>query len=437
MEYTTKNKYMKRLYASEFILSSALGMIPLMTVLSFLMSSMSESTFYYALILALYNICTTLPKIYVANNMSNKKNTFSYLFSLRVIQIILWMCMSLIFVIFDGSMKYVFLFCLFYLAYAVVKGSVDVLNIDIYSKVIPRSNIGKFFGLKYSLNSFAEFSGALLLASIFKFLDIDTNYALIFLIVGVLDFISLIVLYLARVHINWVPAVTEDEVINKVDNCPIENKTLIVKIKNFVKRSNFYNNIIKANEIISTDPVFLSFLKANIVSIVGASVASFFIPYGVSVLGLTMANITFTNVLWLISKMLSSVVWGYVADTIGTKFVMIGSRVSLLCSYILAISLKSVNIFYLIIILHGFSSSALVIMAQNIFIEISGNKGALYAAINSFVCMPFFVIMPLVSSFLSENIGYVYSFLLSSIPLIISIIMMFRVKISKNKESNM
>lgn len=437
MEYSNKSKYMKRLYISEFILSSALGMIPLMTVLSFLMSSMSDSTFSYALILALYNICTTLPKIYVANNMSNKKNTFNYLFSLRVIQVTLWMCMSFIFVVFDGSMKYVFLFCLVYLAYAVVKGSIDVLNIDIYSKVIPRSSIGKFFGLKYSLNSFAEFSGALLLAYIFKFLDIDTNYALIFLIVGVLDFISLIILYFARVHINWVPSVTNDGVVNKVCNDPIENKTFIEKTKIFILRSSFYSNLTKAKEVISTDPVFFSFLKANVVSIIGASVASFFIPYGVSVLGLTIANITFTNVLWLISKMFSSVIWGYVADTIGTKFVMIGSRVCLLCSYMLAISLKSINVFYLIIILHGFSSSALVIMAQNIFIEISGNKGALYAAINSFVCMPFFVIMPLVSSFLSENIGYVYSFLLSSIPLIISIIMMFRVKTSKNKEINM
>ena len=63
MSTLIKPKYIKYFYLSDFSISFALGMIPLMTVLSYLISSLSTSTFGYALMLALYNIATALPKM--------------------------------------------------------------------------------------------------------------------------------------------------------------------------------------------------------------------------------------------------------------------------------------------------------------------------------------------------------------------------------------
>lgn len=438
--------YLKFFYISEFLISSALGMIPLMTILSFMLSSLSNSSFAYAIVLALYNISTTVPKMYVAKNLSGKSNTFKYLLSLRSVQLMVWLCMSLLFVFNEGQSYLIVIFCVLYLIYAVVKGSMDVLNIDIYSRLIDRNNLGKFFGYKYSLNSLAEFIGAVILVGLFERLHIN-NYAVIFMCVFILDLLSFCTLFYIR---NKCKLSDEAEIgvqsFQISDNVCVSNgifytsgdvvackKGLLSRVFSYIR---VYLSALKEDVrlIIKSDLVYSRFLKINIISILGASVASFFIPYATDRLQLTMTYISIANVIWLVSKVVSSVLWGYIVDLVGSKYAMIGSRVALLCSYLLAINLKNTYMFYLIMILHGVSSSALVLMAQNIFIEISGNKGALYSAINSVVCMPFFMVMPLVTSFLSENFGYKVSFMISMIPLIISVIGMFGVKIKKIKK---
>ena len=142
-------KYIKFFYLSDFCLSLALGMIPLMTVLSYFISSLSTSTFAYALILALYNIASSYPKMYVAKNLSGKKNTFGTILKLKTVQIFIWLVISIIFFTVQNTTVKTALFCGLYLTYAFIKGSIEVLNIDIYSKVISSNILGKFFGYKH------------------------------------------------------------------------------------------------------------------------------------------------------------------------------------------------------------------------------------------------------------------------------------------------
>ena len=426
MTDTIKHKYIKYFYLSDFSVSLALGMIPLMTVLSYFISSLSTSTFSYAVMLALYNIFTSLPKVYVAKHLSNRANTFDSILKFKVAQITIWFLISIVFFFFPDSTNKVILFCSLYLIYAFTKGSIEVLNIDVYSKVLPSNKLGKFFGFKHSLNSLGEFIGAMTLVSLFNFLEIEINYGIIFMLVFLLDIISFSLLCILRgvVHLSD----TEDETLNKKspllapDEVQINKKGLRVLRKTYIEIS----------ATVSNDPVFKSFLVANVISIVGASVASFFIPYATDTLKLNMDSISLANAIWLVSKVVSAVFWGILVDIVGAKYTMIGSRLALLASYFIAIKLKNVQMFYLMLILHGISSSALVVMAQNIFIEISKKDSALYAAINSVICMPFFVLMPIMASFLSDTFGYVVSFEVSSIPLILSLILMNKVKL-KNK----
>lgn len=441
-----KNKrYLKYFYISEFLISSALGMIPLMTVLSYMLSTLSNSTLAYAVVLALYNVSTTIPKVFVAKTLSNRSTTFKSLLVLRGFQLLIWLSMSFLFSVNDGESIYIILFCALYLLYALIKGSVEVLNLDIYSRVISRTKLGKFYGFKYSLNSFAEFLGALILIPIFGQINIVSNYAPIFMIVFVLDALSFISIYTIKNRITLKDESTDTNYgITINDEIAISNGVIISKSsKNYSNgkmqlRKNLKhhkNNLLTLKEeiltILKTDSIYSSFIKANIISIIGASVASFFIPYGTDKLNLTLEYISIANVIWLVSKIISSIFWGYIVDLIGSKYVMMGSRIALVFSYILAINLNSVKIFYVMIFLHGISSSALVIMSQNIFIEISNNKGPLYSAINSVLCMPFFVVMPLFSSFVSENYGYNNAFKLSLIPLIISLFFMNKMDLRK------
>lgn len=441
MTQLINNRYLKFFYYSEFLISSALGMIPLMTVLSFMLSTLSHSTFAYAIVLALYNISTTMPKLYVAKNLSNKDSSFKSLLILRFFQLMVWLAMSTLFFINTGEHFYIVLFCFLYLIYAVIKGSVDVLALDIYSRVVPRENIGKFFGYKYSLNSFAEFFGAVILLAILAKFNLADNYSVVFFVVFILDIMSFSILAMMKSKVKLTSEVTSGGYGVKINDSVVVSNGLVISCTNSEEEKKMINYIksyidLLKDEVrfmVRTDSVFASFLKANVISIIGASVASFFIPYSTQVLNLTITYISISNILWLISKMVSSVIWGYVVDFIGSKYVMMGSRIALLLSYLIAINLNSVWMFYLMIILHGISSAALVIMGQNIFIELSGDKGPLYSAINSVVCMPFFVVMPLLSSFISENYGYKIAFVLSMIPLIISIAYMFKIKLKKKK----
>lgn len=189
-------RYIKFFYLSDFSISLALGMIPLVTVLSYVVSS--SSTFAYAILLALYNIFTTLPKMYVAKNLGGKKNTFNSIIKFKIIQMFIWLLISLVFFSMDNTPLKTSLFCILYLTYSLVKGSIDVLNIDVYSRLISSKKLGKFFGYKHSLNSLAEFFGAMMLVSLFEFLQIEVNYGIIFLIVFMLDFISTMMLCAIR-----------------------------------------------------------------------------------------------------------------------------------------------------------------------------------------------------------------------------------------------
>lgn len=439
MSQILNKRYLKFFYYSEFLISSALGMIPLMTVLSFMLSTLSNSSFAYAVVLALYNASTTIPKVYVAKNLSNKASSFTSLLILRSFQLMVWLCMSGLFLMDTREYFYIILFCVLYLVYAVIKGSVDVLTLDIYSRVVPRDNMGKFYGYKYSLNSFAEFFGAVILLAVLSRLNLADDYSVVFFVVFILDIMSFSMLLIVKNKVK----LTKDEYVDNYgiqinENVSVSNGIVIScsesQEKNFISYIKSYINLLRdeIKTMVVNDSVFASFLRANVISIIGASVASFFIPYGVQVLDLTITYVSIANIIWLISKMVSSVAWGYVVDFIGSKYVMMGSRVALLLSYLIAISLDNIVMFYLMIMLHGISSSALVIMGQNIFIELSGNKGPLYSAINSVVCMPFFVVMPLMASFISEHYGYKISFILSMIPLVVSIFYMFKIKLKKN-----
>ena len=424
MSTLIKPKYIKYFYLSDFSISFALGMIPLMTVLSYLISSLATSTFGYALMLALYNIATALPKMYVAKNLSNKKNTFNFILMFKILQIFVWLFISIVFFTFPNTNSKVWLFCSLYLIYAFTKGSTDILNIDVYSRVIPSEMLGKFFGYKHSFNSLGEFIGAMALVSLLNFLKIEMNYGIIFMLVFMLDLLSFIMLCAVKpvVKLHDVESSNEKSIVSNLNADTNSLKKAFNGIKNTCR---------EIYDVIHEDSNFKAFLIANIVSIIGASVASFFIPYGTDKLNLSMSTISVANALWLISKVVSAIAWGYVVDFVGAKYTMIGSRLALLLSYIIAIRLDSVFMFCMMLILHGISSSALVIMAQNIFIEIGKDKGPLYAAINSIICLPFFVLMPLVSSLLSEKVGYHSSFIISSIPLAISLLLMLRIKKKK------
>lgn len=423
-------KQIRFFYTSDFIMSTALGMIPLMTVLSFFVSSLSSSSIAYALVLALYNIATTLPKMFVAKNLVNRSNTFDVVLVMRFFQLLVWLMLGIGISISSSKFTSVIVLVVLYLLYASIKGATEVLNIDVYSRVINGKNIGKFFGYKNSFNSLAEFIGAISLVYIFKFLNIDMNYSLIFMGVFTLDLFSYIVLLCSRKFVNKelrnvgnISKKKENlfEITSKYSNADINPKDhwLIKNLKDI-------------SYIVKNDSVFKVFLIANVVSIVGASVASFYIPHGTQVLNLTIEAVSVANAIWLVSKVVSSILWGYISDGVGAKYVLIGSRAMLFMSYVIAVKLSSLNGFYLMLILHGISSSALVIMSQKIFLEISTDRAPLYAAINSIVCMPFFVVMPLISSYIGEAYSFEFAFIISTIPLLVSLfIMVFKFNIEK------
>ena len=190
MSTNVNKRYIGLFYTSDFLLSLALGMIPLMTVLSYFVSSLSNTTFAYAILLGLYNISTSLPRIHIAKNIAGKENSFTYFIYLKLFQVNIWIYLSAVFFLVKNALAKTLLFCFFYLIYAVIKGSLEVLSIDIYSRLFDKKTLGKFFGYKHSLSSLAEFFGAMMLVSIFKILNIGINYGIVFFILFILDLMS-------------------------------------------------------------------------------------------------------------------------------------------------------------------------------------------------------------------------------------------------------
>jgi MFS family permease len=187
------------------------------------------------------------------------------------------------------------------------------------------------------------------------------------------------------------------------------------------------NYIKKLGKILKEDKTFFYFMCALGIAILGSAGANFRIVYAKNVLGITARDVQVLTSVWIFSRAISSIGWGFVNDWKGYRFTMIAAHVIFFPSYILMNYLTGFGMLCIIFILHGIAESAIWVTQGNFIIQLGGEKNrATYLGLSSILFTPISAIGPLLMGGIIDLVNYQAAFLLSGVLMLVMVVITYK-----------
>jgi len=379
------------------LFSFGIGMVPLATTLTYFVSYYIESNLLIGL-LATMNACLmNLPQLFAARYIESIDNNRRLLLYSGLLHRLCWMVMGAGVLLLQDSRSLMILFYLAYGLFSLASGVVGVAWMDMIAKVFPASVRGRIFGVRSFLCSLVEFLGALLAATILERVAAPTSYALLFFLTGLFGLLSMFFL-------------------NRMREPNVQRQGLPEPLGAYLKRS---------SRILVEDPRFFYFMLAMSVALLGGGAAGFRILYAKAAFAISASEVALFTLLWICSRALSSLVWGFINDRLGYRFTLIWAHLLLMLSFLILLGADWLPALYLSFVLHGAWEGAIFVSQGNYIIELGGEqRRATYLGLSAVLFTPAATLGPLLMGALSDGLGYKPMFALAALAMLLMVWLM-------------
>ncbi|MDP8218294.1 MAG: MFS transporter [Candidatus Theseobacter exili] len=347
-----------------------------------------------------------LPQLFVASRIEHRSHKRPLLRFAITIRALCWGLLALFTYLFAGNNPSIALWGLFLLLsiFTFMGGVAVVPFMDIWGKTISPDLRGRFFGYRQLLGGFLAIFSGLIVKSILNNSNVafPDNYALLFLFAFILITISYVALGsvkepFAEVHKEQLP---------------------------------FYDFLRKTTGILKKDTNFRKFLFIQILSGTIALSLPFFVLYAKDVLKIRIGMIGIFLSAQMLGMVLSTIIWGYLSDHLGSKKVLQLSILFGLLAPLFALLLPRhcSNLFVLLFVFLSFFISGRVISKNSFLLDTAPAKDRpRYVSLEGTFRLPV-VFFPLIGGVLVQYSSYTMLFAITGFFLLGAFILSFCLK---------
>lgn len=391
-----KYRYLKRNYilntADGAVFTLAMGMVPLNTVLIYFISDFVSQKWLIGMLSCLNILLMFSPQVLVSKKLEQLRYYKPFLIFTSVLLRVLWLLMGLDVILFARSNPVLFtvLFYIFYSLNGLFSAFSGITWLNFIVKIIPGEFRGKFFGIRATICGIFESTGSLLMGVLVKKFPYPANYAILFITVGVLTFISL----------AFLSGVKEFE--SRKDITESKDGSLISRMSYVLKNDNNFT---------------LYLVSVALIGGLGKMIFAFQIVFAKDKLGITGTEVSYATFILLACQTLGYLIWGILGDKYGFKLTLVISAIIFIPSIILTFLMSDLLIFYLSIGLFGVAQSARNVNENNLAINLCRNEDnqPLYIGLRNLLMGPFFAFSPVLAGVIYDFLGPVTLFVLSTV----------------------
>ncbi len=151
----------------------------------------------------------------------------------------------------------------------------------------------------------------------------------------------------------------------------------------------------------------------------------FYTKYAIDILHVQDARVAIFTAVLLSSQTLGNLFWGHIADKKGHKIILAIATLTAGIAPIIAVSAKSIFVYYGVFMFLGFSFSARMVSFFNILMEFAPlEEKATYISLANTIVAPFSGFAPILGGLLADNYGYKFLFIISSCIGILALFML-------------
>jgi MFS family permease len=401
---TDKNN-INKFYLSSFFYSIGAAIVPLGTTINYFVSSMGMSKVFIALLNALALSLMRFPQFFMAKKIKESKNPFPIYISVLFTKTLIYFLIGITVLLSSNDTFTIVAFYILYSIYSISSGITNVYRVEINGNMIPKEILGHVYGYNASIANIGQLIGSGIIATLPIFFGVPKFYGLLFIIMGVFSLICS--LFLASIKYTH------------------ENTHCIhLTFKEYFKM---------CMTTLKEDTELIKFITTKIFSMLGTVIFTFLVIYANDTIGVNLKSIFFINILYVISKIIASVFWGYIDDLHTWKFSYFFGRLLHILNLILLISFKNIEIFYIAFILKGITESCFQVGTEKAYIDLGGENKSLYTGIINLVTFPVVLTATIAVGYIIDTLGYNFTFYMSIFFLILSILGLFtHKKVSTN-----
>jgi len=377
----------------------AFGMsfVPVMTVLPVFVRQVGGNNITVALVQVIWIIGVNFPQIFIANYTRQLPYKKPFFLKTAALQRLPWLLMALLcfFIIknVSSNMGLVFFFIAFGLA--AIAGAVNYPGwFDLISKITPVNLRGRLFALRTITGAILGIAGGCLVKIILSAQPFPANFGYLFL----LAFVMMTVSYVALIFLKEQEANASTESLNHFQ---------------YFRQ---LPNLIKSNHN------FLNFLIADSLMTIGLIAQPFFIVNAMQRFGLDSASSGSFTMIYMLSMVILNLCSGSIGDRFGHRVNMIIAAFSVLVSCVLAITLRSLSLYYFVFVLSALNTSMIQVSRLPILAEICNEKERpTYISISNMITSPF-ILLGLLGGYLVDLYGYDVIFAIAGLGGFLSLI---------------
>lgn len=381
--------------------------ITIATVLPLFVRQLTDSNLLVGLIKAIASTGFFLPQILAARYIKSLKSKKPYLMTLAGIERIALLCLVPVTLWFAESTFW--LLILFYGCWTLYNFSMGFNNpaySTLITKIIPANRRGRLYGIGGAIGGALGIPASILVRHLLTNYGFPEGYALCFLF----SFIAL--------TISFLPLGFVREPI-----LPVE------------PRSGWKEHLVSSFDILKTDRDFRLYIYSQIFFAFNEMAAAFYTVYAINHLGATEGNVAVFTGLIMATRIIINPFWGFMADKLGNRRVLVLGTCCAILAPILAITLRSLTPFHVVFVFNFIGASAVWLASFNIAMEFSGVESVTtYTALRSTLTAPARVIMPLVGGLIADSIGYNTVFGLATFMTVISLYFLLKMNEPRERE---
>lgn len=371
------------------IYSFAMSFVSLQTVLPVFVKKISGSDIAVGMIQVIWLVGFNFPQIFVSNHVRKLGYKKPWMLNTALIQRVPWLILGLItyFFIEHVDTNAALLIVLFGLALAAFGGSINLPGwFDLVSKITPVQLRGRLFAYRAVFGAALGIAGGWAVSIILESVSYPENFSLLFLIAFLVTMISYTFLIFLK---------------EEQPNLPLNTFTY----KEFVK---------KLGVIIRDEKNFRNFIISDSLLMLAYMSNAFLAVNAMEKFNLSDAYAGYFTVVMMISMVIGSLYFGYLADKKGHKLNLIWTSVFTFIACLAALMSPVVEIYFICFAASALTISLSQVSRLTIIAEIcKEDDRPTYISLTNMITAPF-VLSGLLGGWLASSFGYASVFIVSA-----------------------
>lgn len=372
------------------VFSFAMSFVSLQTVIPVLVKKVSGSDFAIGLIPVIWAAGFNFPQIFIANYVRKIEFKKPLMLKTALGQRLPWLFIALLVLFFLEEMHpNVALICLLAgLFLAAVGGSLNLPGwFDLISKITPVQLRGRLFAYRSVVGALLGIAGGAAVIVVLESFGYPENFGILFMMTFVVMMISYIFLLFIR----------EDK-----PNPP----------QQLFSHKEFYMRLFS---ILKTEKNFRNFLVSDALMMLANMSHAFFAVYAIEKFALADSFAGTFTIVMMISMIVGSIYFGYVADRYGHKINLIWASAFTSIACLAALISPLVELYYIVFVGSALNITLLMVSRLTIVAEICAeNDRPTYIALTNLVTAPF-VLSGLVGGIVVNMFGFETLFTMAGI----------------------